>query len=440
MKKLLTIALCLVLMVSVFTGCTSSQDTAQDTQEPEASDEKVVIEIVWQQEITQQLWDMPIAQFQEKYPNVEVNLEVIPSAADVIRNRMASGNAPDIFYTWASDYDFYGMIKEGLVWSVDDILAQDTLEGDMKLEQKILQAGLKMGNYDGKNYMLPITQFITLAFYDKKLFDDNSMNYEYSTVAEFEAILQSAVDNDITPMEYAGVYQFYLGDVFVLPMIYSESPQAFDAINNNEEGAWLDPAVVKTIETIQGWVEKGYIDKASLAMDHVQSQIDFINHNCAVIPVGTWLEGEMAGQWPEDFELSPMICPSFDGEDQAATAVIEAMMLPKNDDTAAKEEYLAELIKLFYSQENAKKFLEESSYLMAYEDIPEEINAILPGSVRASYELLKTKDAELIVPMFKFVNKETFVEYQNNINALVSGEVTAQQFCEKVEEAASSVR
>ena len=94
MKKFLSVLLCVMLAGMLMAGCAGGQGDAA------TSEEGITIEIVWQQEVTEQLWEMPIQKFNEKYPDVEIKLEVLPSAADVIRNRMSSGNAPDIFFTW----------------------------------------------------------------------------------------------------------------------------------------------------------------------------------------------------------------------------------------------------------------------------------------------------------------------------------------------------
>jgi N-acetylglucosamine transport system substrate-binding protein len=438
MKKFLSVLLCVVLAGTLLAGCSGGRENAKQTGD---GSEAVTIEIVWQQEVTEQLWEMPIQKFNEKYPDVKVKLEVLPSASEVINNRMSTGTAPDIFYTWASDYDFNGMIEEGLVYPVDALLGQNTLEGDIKLGDKLLKSGLSMGEFEGGHYMLPITQFVAAAYHDGKFFADKGVSAEYATVEEFNRMCGDiAAKMNITPMEYAGVYQFMLGDVYILPMIYSADPKAFDAINDNEPDAWKNPAVLDSIKTVQEWVEKGYINKNSLAMDHIQSQIDLINHKCAFVPAGSWLEGEMEDQWPEDFELKPMLSPTASGDNFAMTAVIEAMMLPKNDDTEQKMEYITELLKLFYSNENAAGFLKNTSYLLAFETIPQELKALMPASVSATYNLREEKDAELIVPTMKFKNKEVFNEYQNNINALVSGEVDAEAFCANVQKVADSVR
>ena len=47
------------------------------------------------------------------------------------------------------------MISEGLVYPVETVLAQDTLEGDMKLGDKLVKSGLSMGEFNGEHYMLP---------------------------------------------------------------------------------------------------------------------------------------------------------------------------------------------------------------------------------------------------------------------------------------------
>ena len=59
---------------------------------------------------------------------MEINLETNAEAYSTIRNLLNIGEAPDIFYSWISDVDYYGFAEEGLLYPVDDLLDQQNYE------------------------------------------------------------------------------------------------------------------------------------------------------------------------------------------------------------------------------------------------------------------------------------------------------------------------
>ena len=124
MFKKFVAMLCAGTLVFSMAGCGGSKDSAKEDTKTEAKgdskeDEDVTISILWQQEVSEQFWDLPLEKFKEKYPNVNVEFESNAKAAEVIRNLLNVKEAPDIFYTWISDVDYYGFAKEGLLYPVD---------------------------------------------------------------------------------------------------------------------------------------------------------------------------------------------------------------------------------------------------------------------------------------------------------------------------------
>lgn len=431
---------CVCALVFSFAGCGSTQATKEDaksgTEGESAGDEDITISILWQQEVSEQFWDLPLEQFKEKYPNVTVEFESNAKAAEVIRNLLNVKKAPDIFYTWISDVDYYGFAQEGLLYPVDDILAETNAEGTKSLEETIFSAGLALGEVEESHYFLPTSKLIAGNFYSGKLFKDNNWTVP-STWEEYKVLCKSIQDSGVTPMIYAGVYPFMLADAFLMPMIYNIDPTTMEAINNNEAGAWKQPAAVEAVTRLQEMRDTEYIDKNSLAMDHIQSQIDFIGNNDAFVPSGSWLEGEMEDQWPDDFDLQPMYAPGEAEGKTSTTAVVECMVLPKQEDDT-KLEYIKELIKLFYSEENAKYVAEQTGFMLALEEQSDDVMQLLPKSAQTMWEMAN-ENVSIISPSYKVRYKEVLGELNNCINALIQEEIDAEGFCDRIDKAAQEI-
>ena len=438
MFKKFVAMLCAGTLVFSMAGCGGSKDSAKEDTKTEAKgdskeDEDVTISILWQQEVSEQFWDLPLEKFKEKYPNVNVEFESNAKAAEVIRNLLNVKEAPDIFYTWISDVDYYGFAKEGLLYPVDDILAEQNAEGTKTMEETIFSAGLALGEVDGSHYFLPTSKLIAGNFYSGKLFADNNWTVP-STWEEYQTLCKTIKDSGVTPMIYAGVYPFMLADAFLVPMIQNLDPKTMEAINNNEAGAWKQPAALEAVTRLQEMRDAGYIDKNSLAMDHIQSKIDFIGNNDAFVPSGSWLEGEMEDQWPDDFDLQPMYAPGEEAGKTSTTAVVECMVLPKQEDDG-KLEYIKELVKLFYSEENAKYVAEKTGFLLAMEEESDEVMELLPKSAQTMWKMADD-NVSIISPSYKVRYKEVLGELNNCINALIQEEINAEEFCERMDKVA----
>lgn len=440
MFKKVVAMICACALVFSFAGCGSTQDTKEDakseTEGESAGDEDITISILWQQEVSERFWDLPLEQFKEKYPNVTVEFESNAKAAEVIRNLLNVKKAPDIFYTWISDVDYYGFAQEGLLYPVDDILAEQNAEGTKTLEETIFSAGLALGEVEEEHYFLPTSKLIAGNFYSGKLFKDNNWTVP-STWEDYQTLCKSIRDEGVTPMIYAGVYPFMLADAFLMPMIYNIDPKTMEAINDNEAGAWKQPAAVEAVTRLQEMRDTKYIDKNSLAMDHIQSQIDFIGNNDAFVPSGSWLEGEMEDQWPDDFDLQPMYAPGEAEGKTSTTAVVECMVLPKQEDDT-KLEYIKELIKLFYSEENAKYVAEQTGFMLALEEQSDDVMQLLPKSAQTMWEMAN-ENVSIISPSYKVRYKEVLGELNNCINALIQEEIDAEGFCDRMDKAAQEI-
>ena len=67
------------------------------------------------------------------------------------------------------------------------------------------------------------------------------------------------------------------------------------------EGAWTSDPVLEIMEKVERMQKEGMIDEGFAAINHTQSQMNFLLGKNAFIPVGFWLPNEMANDKPEDF-------------------------------------------------------------------------------------------------------------------------------------------
>ena len=434
MKKRVVAILCAGALLAGLAGCGGSSSEGETAKGGDS--EEMTISIMWQQEVSEQFWDLPLEKFQEAHPDVKVEFESNAKASEVIRNLLNVQEAPDIFYSWISDVDYYGFAEEGLLYPVDDILEEQNAEGTKTLGETIFSAGLEMGKIGDSHYFLPTSKLIAGNFYSGKLFQEKGWEVP-KTWEEYLALCGQIKDGGVTPMIYAGVYPFMLADAFLVPMMYNLDPQSLEAINQNEPGAWKQPAVLEVIQRLEEMRDAGYIDKNSLAMDHIQSQIDFIGNKDAFVPSGSWLEGEMEGQWPQDFQLSPMYAPGEDSEKTSSTAVVECMVLPKQEDDK-KLEYIKELVQLFYSEENAQYVAENTGFMLALEEQSDEVMSALPESAQEMWEMADD-NVTILSATYKVRYKEVLEELNNCINALIQEEINAEEFCERMDQTAQEI-
>lgn len=429
MKKRWIGILSTVVLMTFLVGCRSESKEAEQKED-------MTISIMWQQEVTEKFWDLPLKKFQEKYPDVQVEFESNAKASEVIRNLLNVKEAPDIFYSWISDVDYYGFAEEGLLYPVDDILKEKNAEDTKTLEETIFEAGLELGELDGAHYFLPTSKLIAGNFYSGNLFQEKGWEAP-KTWREMEGLCKNIKEEGITPVIYAGAYPFMLADSFLIPMIHNLDPEAMEAINGNDKGAWLNPAVEEAVGRLEKMRDAGYIDKNSLAMDHIQSQIDFIGKKDAFVPSGSWLEGEMEGQWPDDFVLTPMYAPGEEEGKTSTTAVVECMVLPKQENDE-KLKYITELVRLFYSEENAKYVAENTGFLLAMEEQNEEVIGLLPQSVQKMWSMAD-ENVAILSPSYKVRYKEVLSELNNCINALIQEEIDAMEFCQRMDKKAQEI-
>lgn len=206
MKKALALFLTLALSMTTFVGC-GSTGTTPETKAPETStgteSGPAPVEITW--------WNFPnfaqvddtagkyeegvIAAFNEKYPHITVNMEMIDFASgpEKITNAIQGGTVCDVLFDAPGRIISYA--KDGVLADVNSMFT-DEFVADVN-NDKIINACAVEEDY----YMYPISSAPFLMAFNKQMLEEHGLmdmiNLEGDrtwTVDEYKALMQALSD------------------------------------------------------------------------------------------------------------------------------------------------------------------------------------------------------------------------------------------------------
>lgn len=458
MKKKLALFLVATLLLGLLAGCGQGEEPTQDADtppsesaEPSAPDgssdetgdssEKTNLDlnILWSAGGNGEYVNNTVATLEGKY-GLNIDIEYNPKAHEVFRPLLLAGEPPDIVMVQHSFFDYFKAIEEGAFTPISEYVELPADGTDEKVIDIIGSDIVNSMRMNGDAYIILSNMNVNGLYYNKAMFDEHGWEAP-TTWQEFVDLCEEIKSTtDIAPFIYPGMYPYYLQS-FVMPNIASlgNGMDTIKAINNMEEGIWESDAVKGAIERLEYMRDKGYFYNGLISLSHTEAQMEFINGRVAMIAAGSWLENEMAGNWPDGFELTYMTTPAGESASDEKFVVVSGNLFGFPSE-AKNKEWIGEFLQTYYSPENAKVVAEDFevaiSPAMAVEnqDVRKALNSSTVSSLEAAYEHTK---------MFMLYNiwyPEFHVTYQNNLTALISGEINADEFCERMEAEAEKIR
>ncbi len=330
-------------------------------------------------------WDAVIANFEQAYPGVKVNVTSSPKIADMVKPQFLAGNPPDFYY--ASDVSSFA--ADGALLDLTDVFASQALDKDVPLQDVIADGFLDVCKPlgDGRILYGPSDEAIMGTWYNKTYFE--TMGWEApKTWDEFFALGDKAKEEGKALFTYQGIYPSY-NEMILYPAIASTAGlDALKKIENYEEGAWTDPNVKKAMNVFYEIAQNDYLLKGTTGMNHTQAQTEFLKGNALFCPNGTWFANEMKDVIPETgFSFGFLPTPVFDANDQQyAQAGTSYYLIPikgKNPELAK------EFLKFQYTEESAKLNAEKTQAVTCIKGAVEIAKPYIEPSV---YEAFKAYD------------------------------------------------
>jgi len=372
-------------------------------------------------------------QFAKDNPGLKVTVDGDPRVWEKLRPRMVAENTPDLMFPgWGMDH--WAMVDEGQVMALDQALDSPAFGGKGTWRDSFEPSLLKLGQLNGKQYVLPYYFNVLGWWYDPGVFAKNGWTVP-KTFDELLTLCDKIKAKGIAPITFQGKYPYYTLQGMVLPWAQSVGGiTVLNDIDNLKPGAWKSPAVLKAIQMLGELRDKDDFEKGAVGLSHTESQTDFLSGKAAMIPCGTWLETEMHKQMPAGAKMKFMLPPvdaKGTGDPTAIQISIEPWMVPAK---AKNPEAAVALFKYMTSLDKAKEFVKTKGTLMA---IKGSDDVKLPDSVPAA-EFHASKTVYAYHAREWYPALETEVE--NALTAFLNKEITPEQFCDRAEAAAEKVR
>lgn len=310
MKKLLA-GLTVICAVTALVGCSNSSE----------SGDKFTLRIAQGSpgEEVAKVWEQVKDKYQEKYPNVKV--ELIIQDTDMYQtiglpNLLNGKNAPDLYFEWPGER-LKTRVKDGFAADLTEALKQDGLKdmfdaGDFK--------GMAI---DGKTYMIPTASDVTnVMWYNKKMFKDLALEAP-KTWDEFMAVCAKLKAAKITPIASGNKDLWPAGNwnAHVLSRVVGEQAYA-DAMELKIP--FNSPDFVKGMNAMKQLWDNKYINDSVNGINDTEGSVLFFNGEAAMYPIGSWLVA-MAEDAKPDFEYGYFNLPSIAGGKGDQNSVLGVM-------------------------------------------------------------------------------------------------------------------
>ncbi|MBP1988678.1 extracellular solute-binding protein [Paenibacillus eucommiae] len=382
-KTVVLVVAVLLLIVSVLAGCGSGKevkdgeksdptsnltDQGKEAEQPKdnlydnglSKDDKVSLKIAAaDQGYGKEMYEFAVAKFMEMYPNVKIELTASPKINDIVSAKVAANDDNDMFDLVLGKYGFNtSMIKGGLVEDLTDVLDLPTWDNkDVKFGADLMESAKNLYMYDGKLRLIPLDLSLIGIVYNKKMFVENGWNENPKTWDEFLKLCETIKNSGKTvPFAFGGTVG-YLPWMTNMAAIYHDG--WLDRYVKREKGIYSDPANLSPLVKLKQLKDKGYFLKGTEALDHTQSQMEFLQGKAAMIPTGSWIENEMKNSAPADFQYGFMLQPINDKP--VTTRYIQGFaiglwMYEKKPDLSKK--WTKEFIRYYYSKAVQGKFIQ----------------------------------------------------------------------------------
>jgi len=375
-----------------------------------------------------------VAQFKEKYPDVNIKESAGPKINDQMKPRWIQGDPPDlVFIDCAGGLDVLQAIKDNQLMDLTDWLTTATnADGELITDALIAQPQV----YDGKVYSIPYVFGSWGTFYDQALFKQN--NWEVPTDFDsFLAVSEKIKASGISPYIHAGVYTGYFEGGFLFPAVVSnngDDPSIMEDMAAMKPGVFKSEPVMKALQQIVTLRDKGFIDKAAVALNHTDSQIQFVQHKAAFVPNGLWVENEMKNDTPAGFEFGmiPSITQQPGGKYIANPYSSPVAIAQKAKNPEAAKAF----IQFMYTKKSAIEWAELTGAIL-------NVKADLSGTKASSLSISASKyysDPNLIVLPAVSFNADLQKEIDNATLALTDNKITPEQWADRVEKASEKAR
>lgn len=423
-KKLVSILLTATMTATLLAGCGGSS-SGSDEGEKSSGDSKTVTMMSWYSE---DQMEGVIDAIEEKLGGeytIDYTYVTNSDYNNVLSTQLAAGEGPDVISDGAN---FPARIKAGNVKDITDTGLTDGFSDE----------GLALCTVDGKNYGIPCYGWFAGIFYNKDLFEQAGITEVPTTYDEFLDVCDKLKSKDIKPIAMGladgdnGLHAF---SGFLESNFYeaTEEGKTFD-VDFAEGEEKMEGTLNPYIEKWMKMVDNGYITSDMVGISFDQAKDEFSNGKAAMFITGPW-EYDTFKEAGVNFGVMPFL---GDGEETQYLIGGPAASWGINTNTK-NEEGAEKVLEALASTEVQQAFVDANPGGSSYKEgvttgLPEEYanveDALDNGRIACCWDRWSVN-----MPSQTLID-----EINSQMQGLVSGESTVDDFLKNLDSKADSIR
>lgn len=423
-KKLVSILLTATMAATLLAGCGGSS-SGSDEGEKSSGDSKTVTMMSWYSE---DQMEGVIDAIEEKLGGeytIDYTYVTNSDYNNVLSTQLAAGEGPDVISDGAN---FPARIKAGNVKDITDTGLTDGFSDE----------GLALCTVDGKNYGIPCYGWFAGIFYNKDLFEQAGITEVPTTYDEFLNVCDKLESKDIKPIAMGladgdnGLHAF---SGFLESNFYeaTEEGKNFD-VDFAEGKEKMEGTLNPYIEKWMKMVDNGYITSDMVGISFDQAKDEFSNGKAAMFITGPW-EYDTFKEAGVNFGVMPFL---GDGEETQYLIGGPAASWGINTNTK-NEEGAEKVLEALASTEVQQAFVDANPGGSSYKEgvttgLPEEYanveDALNNGRIACCWDRWSVN-----MPSQTLID-----EINSQMQGLVSGESTVEDFLKNLDSKADSIR
>jgi N-acetylglucosamine transport system substrate-binding protein len=261
----------------------------------------------------------------ERWPNLTINHDADADVTAALQSRFVAGNPPDfVNNSGGQRMDTGTLAGNGQLMDLTPLYdAPSWDDPNVPVRDTLIPGTIEQGTYD-RPYVLNYAYTVFGLWYNRVLFESQGWAPP-TTWAEMLELCAEMQGQGIAPWTYPGANapRYMHWPLFTMAGKLG-GPDVMRSVDNLEEGAFLNEAILEAADALAGLRRDGYFLEGSEGLTHIQSQVQWAQGNVGFITCGTWLENEVAAS----FEDETLIDEHDLDPDAEPEAEFEFAMLP----------------------------------------------------------------------------------------------------------------
>lgn len=378
--------------------------------------------------------------YQSTYPQAVINHTAGQELGKQLQPRFISGDVPDLIDNSGSgNLPMAALVANGQLTDLSPLLDAPAIDGGGKTVRETLLPGVvELGSFDGVPYALNYAFVVHGIFHSRSLFEQRGWESP-ETWDDMLALCEEIKSTGMSPWTYQGKNPGYMLTPILMAATKAGGPEVTRNIDNLEDGAWTDPAVMAAAEAFYRLVENDYLLPGTSGLTHTQAQTYWAMGDAAFIPCGSWLESELGDVTPEGFDMVVTTTPGLTSADVLPLTAIRGMasepfIVPAQ---AENPNGAMELLRIMLSPDMATNFTDQTQTLTS-------VSGYTPTDPGTGLTSVRDALAASGDDTFYWVYNQWYSDLSKQVNdttsAMMSGQINPDQWAQQCQQAADAIK